>query len=51
MHGKVKQMVEPSSVKWLSAEECVKMIFEYFDSLVMSLENEKSSNATAVGIW
>ena len=29
----------------------MKMIFEYFDSLVMSLENEKSSNATAVGIW
>ena len=27
------------------------MIFEYYDSLVMSLENEKSSNATAVGIW
>ena len=51
MHGKVKQMVEPSSVKWLSAEECVKIIFECFDSLVMSLENEKSSNATAVGIW
>ena len=27
------------------------MIFEYYDSLVMSMENEKSSNATAVGIW
>ena len=26
-------------------------LFEYYDSLVMSLENEKSSNATAVGIW
>ena len=51
MHGKVKQVVEPSSVGWLSVEACVKMIFEYFDSLVLSLENEKSSNATAVGIW
>ena len=48
MHGKVKQVVELSSVRWLSVEECVKMIFEYFDSLVISLENEKSSNATAV---
>ena len=27
------------------------MIFEDYDSLVMFLENEKSSNATAVGIW
>ena len=51
MHGKVKQVVEPSSVRWLSVEACVKMIFEYFESLVMSLENEKSSNATAVEIW
>ena len=51
MHGKVKLAVEPSSVRWLSVEASVKMIFEYFDSLVMSLENEKSSNATAVGIW
>ena len=51
MHGKVKQVVEPSSVRWLSVEACVKMIFEYFDSLVMSLEKEKTSNAKAVGIW
>ena len=51
MHGKVKQVVEPSSVRWLSVAACVKMIFEYYDSLVMSLENEKDSNATAVGIW
>ena len=51
MHGKVKLVVEPSSVKWLSVEECVKMIFECFDSLVTSLENEQSSNAAAVGIW
>ena len=51
MHGKVKQVLEPSSVGWLSVEACVKMIFEYFDLLVLSLENEKSSNATAVGIW
>ena len=35
MHGKVKQVVEPSSVRWLSVEACVKMIFEYFDSLVV----------------
>ena len=27
------------------------MIFEYHDSLVKSLENEKDSNVTAVGIW
>ena len=51
MHGTVKQVVELSSVRWLPVEECVKIIFEYFDSLVISLENEKSSNATAVGIW
>ena len=51
LHGKVKQVVEPSSVRWLSVEACVKVIFEYFDSLVMSLENEKSYNPTAVGIW
>ena len=52
MHREVKQvaMVEPSSVRWLPVEACVKMIFEYFDSLIMFLENEKSSNATAVGI-
>ena len=49
MHQKVKQVVEPSSVRWLSVETCIRMIFEYYDSLVMSLENEKSSNATAVG--
>lgn len=51
MHGKVKQVVEPSSVRWLSVEACVTMILEYYDSLVMSLENEKSSKATVVGIW
>ena len=51
MHGKVKQVVEPSSVRWLSVEACVKMIFEYYDSLVKSLENETDSNVTAVGIW
>ena len=51
MHGKVKQVVEPSSVRWLSVAACVKMIIEYYDSLVMSLENEKDSNATAVWIW
>ena len=51
MHGKVKHMVELSSVRWLSVETCIRMIFEYYDSLVMFLENEKSSNATAVGIW
>ena len=51
VHEKVKRVVEPSSVRWLSVKVCVKMIFECFDSLVMSLENEKSSNATAVGIW
>lgn len=51
MHRKVKQVLEPSSVRWLSVETCIRMIFEYYDSLVMSLENEKSSNATAVGIW
>ena len=51
MHGKVKQVVEPSSVRWLSVEACVKMIFKYYDSLVKSLENEKDSNVTAVGIW
>ena len=51
MHGKVKHMVELSSVRWLSVETCIRMIFEYYDSLVMSLENGKSSNATAVGIW
>ena len=51
MHGKVRQVVEPPPVRWLSVETCNGMIFEYYDSLVMSLENEKSSNATAVGIW
>ena len=51
MHGKVKQVVDPSSVRWLSVETCIRMIFEDYDSLVMFLENEKSSNATAVGIW
>ena len=51
MHGKVKQVVEPSSVRWLFVEACVKMIFEYYDSLVKSLENETDSNVTAVGIW
>ena len=52
MHGKVKQVVEPSSVRWLSVEACVKMIFEYYmyDSLVMSFEDEKSSNATATAL-
>ena len=51
MHRKVKQVVDPSSVRWLSVETCIRMIFEDYDSLVMFLENEKSSNATAVGIW
>ena len=51
MHGKVKQVVDPSSVRWLFVETCIRMIFEDYDSLVMFLENEKSSNATAVGIW
>ena len=47
--GKVEQITEPSSVRWLSVEACVKKVFSSFDAIVMSLDGEK--DAKAIGLY
>ena len=49
-HGNVKQVPEGTSVRWLSVEAAVKMVFQYFDSIIMSLEDDKDSTGKAKGI-
>ncbi|XP_045172073.2 zinc finger protein 862-like [Mercenaria mercenaria] len=51
LHGKVKQVPEGTSVRWLSLEAAVKMIYEYFDSIVMSLESDIDLTGKAAGIY
>ena len=45
LHDKAQQMTEPTSVRWLSVEACVKKIFSSYDAIVMSLEGEKDPKA------
>ena len=49
LRGKSKQITEPSSVRWLSVEAAVKMIFESYGPILLSLDNDKSPNA--VGLY
>ena len=36
LHGKAQQVAEPTSVRWLSVEACVKKVFTSYDAIVMS---------------
>ena len=45
LHGKAQQVAEPTSVRWLSVEACVKKVFTSYDAIVMSLEGEKDPKA------
>ena len=45
LHGKAQQVTEPTSVRWLSVEACVKKVFTSYDAIVMSLEGEKDPKA------
>ncbi|XP_060063627.1 uncharacterized protein C17orf113-like [Ylistrum balloti] len=51
LHGQVCQVPEGTSVRWLSVENAVKMIFKYYDSIVMSLEDDKDKTGEAKGLW
>lgn len=51
LHGEVKQVPEGTSVRWLSVESAVKMIYKFYDSIVMSLEDDKDKTGKAKGIW
>ena len=41
LHGKVKQIPDGTSVRWLSVEAAVKMIFQSYDAIVLALEEDK----------
>ena len=51
LHGEVKQVPEGTSVRWLSVESAVKMIYEHYDALVMTLEDDKDKTGKAAGLW
>ena len=51
LHGEVKQVPEGTSVRWLSVESAVKMIFGHFDAIVLALEDDKDKTGKAAGLW
>jgi len=51
LHGVAKQVPEGTSVRWLWVESAVKMIFEHFDAIIMTLEYDKDKTGKASGIW
>lgn len=51
LHGKIKQVPEGTSVRWLSVESAVRMIYNYFDSIVLSLESDKDRTGKAAGLY
>ena len=51
LHGEVKQVPEGTSVRWLSIESAVKMIFSHFDAITMALEDDKDKTGKAAGLW
>ena len=51
LHGNTQQVPEGTSVRWLSVESAVKMIYKHYDSIIMSLENDKDKTGKAAGLW
>ena len=51
LHGHVKQVPEGTSVRWLSVESAVKMIYEYYDCIILTLEDDKDKTGKASGLW
>lgn len=51
LHGKTQQVPEGTTVRWLSVESAVKMIYKHFDSIIMSLDNDKDKTGEAAGLW
>ena len=51
LHCEVKQVPEGTSVRWLSVESAVKMIFGHFDAIVLALEDDKDKTGKAAGLW
>lgn len=47
----MKQIPEGTSVRWLSTESAVKMIYKYFDCIILSLENDADKTGKATGIY
>ena len=47
----MKQVPEGTSVRWLSVESAVKMIFGHFDAIVLALEDDKDKTGKAAGLW
>ena len=51
LHGSVKQIPEGTSVRWLSVESAVKMIYSHYDAIILSLEDDKDKTGKAAGLW
>ena len=51
LHGKVQQVPEVTSVRWLSIEIAMKMIFKNIDAIILSLEDDKDKTGKAAGLW
>ena len=47
----MKQVPEGTSVRWLSVESAVKMIFGHFDAIVLALEDDKDKTGKAVEVF
>lgn len=50
LYEKVSQITEPTSVRWLSIEAAVKMLFSNYDAIFMALESDDKS-PKAVGLF
>ncbi|XP_064597997.1 zinc finger protein 862-like [Liolophura sinensis] len=48
LNGKAKQIVEPTSVRWLSIESAVKMVLDSYCAIMLSLDAEKSPKAVGL---
>jgi len=51
LHGNVQQVPEGTSVRWLSIESAVKMIYKYIDAIILSLEDDMDKTGKACGLW
>ena len=52
LHGHRKQVKEPTSDRWLSVETAAKIILEYYNSIIMCLENaDAKQDPKAVALY
>ena len=51
LHGEVEKVPEGSSFRWLFVESAVKVIYEHYGALMMTLEDDKDKTRKAAGPW